>query len=97
MKVIADPDMASVPEDYEAQDVVYNIYPNPATDYVVVNSAKDVQANITIVNMTGQVVKQFNKNLRTGENTLGIDLSSGIYFCTISANGFNQTVKIVVK
>ena len=97
MKVIADPDMASVPEDYEAQDVVYNIYPNPATDYVVVNSAKDVQANITIVNMTGQVVKQFNKNLRTGENTLGIDLSSGIYFCTISANGFNKTVKIVVK
>ena len=97
MKVIADPEMASVPESYEAQDVVYNIYPNPATDYVVVNSAMDVQATVTIVNLTGQIVKQFNKNLRTGENTLGIDLTSGIYFCTISANGFNKTVKLVVK
>ena len=97
MKVLADPEMVSVPESNEAKDVIYGIYPNPATDYVVVKSAMDVEANITIINLVGQTVKQFNKSLKMGENTICIDLKSGIYFCTISANGFNKTIKFVVK
>ena len=97
MKIIADDDFVSVPENYEAKDVVYSIYPNPATDYVVVKSAQDVEANISIVNLVGQTVKQFSKSLKTGENAISIDLKSGIYFCTISANGFNKTIKFVVK
>lgn len=80
-----------------AQDVVYNIYPNPAKDYVVVNSAMDADATITFVNLAGQTVKSFNKALTTGENTISIDLESGIYFCTVNANGFNKTVKVIVK
>ena len=86
-----------LPENHEAQDVVYDIYPNPATDYMVVKSSQDVEANISIVNLIGQTVKQFNKSLKTGENAITIDLKSGIYFCTISANGFNKTIKFVVK
>ena len=97
IKILADPEYVSVPENYEAQDVVYSIYPNPATDYVVVKSSQDVEANISIVNLVGQTVKQFNQSLKMGENTIGIDLKSGIYFCTISANGFNKTIKFVVK
>lgn len=80
-----------------AQDVVYNIYPNPAKDYVVVSSAMDANATITFVNLAGQTVKSFNKALTTGENTISIDLESGIYFCTVNANGFNKTVKVIVK
>ena len=87
----------NVPENYEAQDVVYDIYPNPATDYVVVKSSQNVEANISIVNLAGQTVKQFSKNLKMGENAISIDLKSGIYFCTIRANGFNKTIKFVVK
>ena len=97
IKVIADPELVSVPENHDAVDVINGIYPNPASDYIVISSAMDADATITIVNLTCQTVKQFNKNLRTGENTLGIDLNSGIYFCTVSANGFNTTVKLVVK
>jgi hypothetical protein len=97
IKILADPEYVSVPENYEAQDVVYSIYPNPATDYVVVKSSQDVEANISIVNLVGQTVKQFNQNLKMGENAISIDLKSGIYFCTISANGFNKTIKFVVK
>ena len=97
VKLIPENDYVSVPENNVPQDVVYGIYPNPATDYVVVKSAQDVEANITIVNLVGQTVKQFNKSLKMGENTIGIDLKSGIYFCTISANGYNKTIKFVVK
>ena len=97
MKITADDEYVSVPETYEAQDVVYGLYPNPATDYVVVKSSQDVEANISIVNLVGQTVKQFNKSLKMGENAISLDLKSGIYFCTISANGFNKTIKFVVK
>lgn len=84
-------------EETEAQDVVYNIYPNPAKDYIVVSSSMDANATITFVNLAGQTVKSFNKNLTTGENSINIDLESGAYFCTISANGFDKTVKVIVK
>jgi hypothetical protein len=97
IKLNPDAEMWSAPENYEAKDVVYGIYPNPATDYVVVKSSQDVEANISIVNLVGQTVKQFNQSLKMGENTISIDLKSGIYFCTISANGFNKTIKFVVK
>lgn len=96
-KVIAPAEFVNVPENNDAKDVVYNIYPNPATDYMVVSSAMDAEATITIVNLVGQTVKQFNQHLGTGDNTINIDLKSGVYFCTISANGFDKTVKVVVK
>ena len=84
-------------EDTEAQDIVYNIYPNPATDYIVVSSAMDANATITFVNLAGQTVKSFRKALTTGENSISIDLESGVYFCTINANGFSKTTKVIVK
>jgi len=96
-KVIAPAEYVSVPENNDAQEAVYSIYPNPATNYMVVSSAMDTDATITIFNIVGQTVSQFNKHLGTGENTISIDLKSGVYFCTISANGFDKTVKVVVK
>ena len=91
------PEFVNVPET-EAVEAVYAIYPNPVTDNVMnIQSVKDVDATITIVNLVGQTVKQFNKSLNAGINTVSVDLTTGVYFCTISANGFNKTVKFVVK
>ena len=84
-------------EETEAQEAVYSIYPNPAKDYIVVSAAMDANATITFINLAGQTVKSFNKNLTTGENSISIDLESGVYFCTVNANGYNKTVKVLVK
>ena len=97
IKVNADPEMVSVPESTEAVDVIYGIYPNPATDYVIVKSSMDTEANINIFNLVGQNVKSFSTSLKLGENAISIDLQSGIYFCNIEANGFTKTIKFVVK
>ena len=97
VKVIADPDCVGISE-IESVDPVYAIYPNPVTgNMMTVSSAMDADATITIVNLVGQTVKQFNQNLHKGENTISIDLTTGVYFCTINANGYNNTVKFVVK
>jgi hypothetical protein len=96
-KVIANPEFVNVNETV-APDVVYDIYPNPVTGNIMnIKAAQDAEATITIVNLVGQTVKQFNQSLHMGGNAVSIDLQTGVYFCTISANGYNRTVKFVVK
>ena len=82
----------------ESIDVVYNIFPNPATDYINISSSMDANATVTFSNIAGQTVKVVNTNLTTGSNTIAVnDLTSGVYFCTVTANGYSHTTKVVVK
>lgn len=81
-----------------AQDVVYNVYPNPASEMIYVSSSMNADATVIFTNLAGQTVKVVNANLTTGENGISInDLNSGIYFCTVNANGYSHTSKVVVK
>ena len=77
-----------------------SIYPNPANANggININSAMATEAQINFHNIAGQLVKTVNKDLTAGVNTIAInDLNSVVYFCTINANGYNKTVKLVVK
>ena len=79
-------------------DVVYNVYPNPASEYIFVSSSMNADATIAFTNLAGQTVKVVNTSLTTGENGVSInDLNSGVYFCTVTANGYSHTTKVVVK
>ena len=81
-----------------ANDVVYNVYPNPASEMIYVSSSMNADATVTFTNLAGQTVKVVNANLTTGENGISInDLNSGVYFCTVNANGYSHTSKVVVK
>ena len=82
----------------ETINPVYNIFPNPASEYVCISSSMDANATVTFSNIAGQIVKVVNANLTTGDNTIFVnDLTSGVYFCTVKANGFSHTTKVVVK
>ena len=79
-------------------DVVYNIFPNPASEYICISSSNDANATVTFTNIAGQTVKVVNANLTTGDNSIVInDLTSGVYFCTVAANCYTKTSKVVVK
>ena len=81
-----------------AKDVVYNIFPNPATDFVNISSSMDADATITFTNLAGQTVKVVSQRLTAGDTSINInDLTSGVYFCTVNANGYSHTSKVVVK
>ena len=78
------------------------VYPNPATDVLnlEVNASQSSEMNVSVFNIMGQKVMEQNVNLTTGVNTTGIstaDLNSGIYFVTVKANGFENTMKFIVK
>jgi hypothetical protein len=78
------------------------VYPNPATDVlnIEVNASQASEMSINVYNIMGQNVMSKNVNITTGMNTRSIstsELNSGIYFVTVKANGFENTMKFVVK
>ena len=78
------------------------VYPNPATDVlnIEVNASQSSVMSINVFNIMGQKVMESNVNINTGMNTPSIstaDLASGIYFVTVKANGFENTMKFIVK
>ena len=78
------------------------VYPNPATDMlnIEVNASQASEMSINVYNIMGQNVMSQNVNITTGMNLRPInvsELNSGIYFVTVKANGFENTMKFIVK
>ena len=78
------------------------VYPNPATDMmnIEINASYDADAVISVYNIMGQNVMDMNVRVHTGINNTSVnasELSSGVYFVTVSSNGFSKTTKVVVK
>ena len=78
------------------------VYPNPASDVlnIEVNASQASDMSISVYNIMGQNVMNQNVNVTTGMNTRSINISelnSGIYFVTVKANGFENTMKFIVK
>jgi hypothetical protein len=67
------------------------IYPNPATDYIVINNASGADFSIKLYNSLGQL-------LLTGNNTNLVDLTSyapGMYQLQVFAGDAEKTYKII--
>ncbi|MGD0711554.1 MAG: T9SS type A sorting domain-containing protein [Bacteroidales bacterium] len=80
----------------------FSYYPNPVKDKLnlVFNLEKQAMIDISIINVTGQVVNRYNYSLSEGSNTLSLDmseLSSGMYFVRINANSANAANFKIVK
>ncbi|WP_026977541.1 endonuclease [Flavobacterium tegetincola] len=69
------------------------VYPNPASNYFII-SGKEMNGNLELVNMAGQVVLQteFGTNQK-----INIDLPTGIYFAKISSSESVVVKKLMVK
>ena len=71
----------------------FNIYPNPATSVVYVESELNAKANI--IDMLGRSVKEVEFN---GNTTIDIeDLNRGIYFISIQGENSQHVQKLIVK
>ena len=78
-----------------------SIYPNPVNNTASVNitAQQSVEAQITIVSITGQTVSTQNVSLNAGQNTISINTSSlekGTYILRLTQNQ-QVTVKRFIK
>ncbi len=73
-------------------DFSFNVYPNPASDFIVVNLSSD--ATLTIYNTSGSAIKTLELN--SDKNTIDIsNMSNGIYLLSIKLNGETKVIKII--
>lgn len=72
------------------------IYPNPVKDFIVIDFENYDNFNISIVNISGQVLKTF-KQQNNGEKICIKDIKSGIYIINIESEKTYISKKIIVE
>ena len=104
VKIVPDPAIDDTDE-HEAVNpmTAVEVYPNPVVNEmnIRVNASQSSEMNVSIYNIMGQKVMERNVNVHAGINTINAinpsELTSGIYFVTVKANGFENTQKFIVK
>jgi hypothetical protein len=97
------PVIISINETINPVNSISAAYPNPAADkinFTVNLSQASKNVEVSVHNIAGQLVSSETRSLGTGVNTVSIDaanLRSGLYFCTISVNGYKETKKVIVQ
>jgi hypothetical protein len=75
--------------------MTFNVYPNPANDFINIETNNNYDSNfkISIYNSLGiKVIETSN------ENTINIeDLPSGMYFINVMTEKFSQTKKVMKR
>lgn len=72
------------------------VYPNPANDVINVSLNKEINATVTLLDVSGKVIKTQEMNgLSTSLNTAS--LNSGVYFVTVTNGTSVSTQKVVIK
>lgn len=82
-----------------AQDLKINIYPNPATNFINIETDVEISGNntFTIFNTAGRKVwHQQATNSHTHQINVS-NLSSGVYILQIKGDGINQSHKFIKK
>jgi len=73
-----------------------NVYPNPASEVINISVTKAVEAVISVVDITGKVVKTSSLNgVTTSVNTSG--LTNGVYYVNITDGVSTSTQKVVIR
>lgn len=94
---------SSVKEETSLFSSVSSVYPNPAISKAHINVVSNEAINnvsLSITNSLGSIVSTKSIDLSVGKNTVAIDsenLSSGIYFATISSNKTKIVKKFTVN
>lgn len=81
--------------DAEAFD--FEVYPSPASDQVNIVSNAQGNAQVSLINLAGQVVFTENYNSLTQRQINVSDLSEGLYFVQVASDNSYVTKKIMVK
>lgn len=84
-------DQANVSRMNETQ-IIVNVFPNPATEYFVVNAQR---GTASIIDITGKVLVSQDLTL---SNTINVsNLSTGVYFVKVENNEGMTVQKVVIK
>ena len=73
----------------------FQIYPNPAYDFLQIEKADERPATILIYNTLGQLV--LTEKMNSTNTTLPLDFGSGVFEVILESNGLKTAKKIIVQ
>jgi hypothetical protein len=75
----------------------FNVYPNPAADYIIIDSSKPNIDAIEMYDISGKRI--LFKDFKSPQNSakVNLNLSHGIYLLKIKSGGEIKSSKIIVK
>ena len=79
-------------------DNTFEIFPNPASDYVVLNfnNSRNENLQLNISNMMGVLVR--SEILKQNKQKINIeDLSNGVYMFTIKSKDLTENQKLIIQ
>lgn len=73
---------------------VFNVYPNPTSEYINIETTKAV--NLTIYNSIGEVA--FERNIEAGQSAISVsELATGVYFIRATGNNISHSTRFVIS
>ena len=94
------------PSSPSASHYALSAYPNPFNPTTTIRYDLPVAAELTmtVFDITGRKIQTLEKGFRSagshevqwrGLNEVGLEMSTGVYICRLTAGGVNQTIKLV--
>ena len=80
----------------DAGFVTFNVYPNPATDRITIQTGKHHVESIRIIDLTGRTVFLSNEKFN-GMKTINLSLAKGIYLMKLAGDVMFATQKLIVE
>ncbi|MCH2214713.1 MAG: T9SS type A sorting domain-containing protein [Flavobacteriales bacterium] len=77
-------------------DFEFKAYPNPASDLVVIESPIAL-SNVSLINVLGQVVKEWNMSSAQRFEVATNDIESGVYLLQAQSEGKVSTLKLIIE
>ncbi len=91
------PARRSDPNSLVANDDI-TIYPNPATDFLIINTASEQNVDISIYSMSGQRVYLSESCLISGEKIISIsDIKPGVYIIKLQTQNTSINKRIIIQ
>ncbi|OYT11575.1 MAG: hypothetical protein B6I18_03560 [Bacteroidetes bacterium 4572_112] len=91
------PARRSDPNSLVANDDI-TIYPNPATDFLIINTASEQNVDISIYSMSGQRVYLSESCLISGEKIISIsDIKQGVYIIKLQTQNTSINKRIIIQ
>ncbi|NNE13928.1 MAG: T9SS type A sorting domain-containing protein [Saprospiraceae bacterium] len=102
VRLILDPQLSSGNNDNNIEGVSFNIYPNPASDYIALDvfSENVFNANISIWTMEGRQVLNETHNINKRQNLISLNTSSltpGVYAIQLLSENGLISKKIIIQ
>lgn len=81
--------------EHEKSTPVWNLWPNPAEDFITIMQLPDGEKEITLTAVTGQLIQRYTTSLLQERIDLS-QLPNGFYEVTVTQNGVNKSRKLCI-